>query len=542
MPYKNINSIPQALKTAGLTLAQANYWASIYDGAKGQKGVTSPAAAAWKIFKKKYYKIGKVWKMKKNIRVEKKVKTEKSSKALFNPLIDNKIKIKIKETIMKKEKVLKGYEFVYRDSKKPTSLEDANAEGKLYEKELIREGSWVHPQNTNMKLKITLDRLKKWVANFNKNLFKVPVPKRHSLDPEDNRGWVKELSIKKNDNGKSVLFGKLDITNNKMQTLIDNGDIQDVSVSVAPYMDNQGKKHGEALQHVALTVIPHIDSQAGFNPISAEGYLCLEESKEAESQIINNQAPRGSDEEFKEILSDAIVIARIFPDEKSFYIVGTFNDKVIVQYYGGGTGDTGTLKVDRYFEIPYTKNLKGNFIFGNKEELTKEYYFTPTKYIQEPTVGAEKNKKKEKKEVDKMELEELQEKHDKLEEEKVNLEAKVAEIEPKIAELEKEKVDLEASNKAMKEQLDKIEAEKKAAFEKETDDKVSKLVEKGNILPAEKEDIKAVLLEGGKAATMLEVTLKDRKAVPLGTKTEQTSDKPSKGGELRYSKEIKKIN
>ena len=31
---------------------------------------------------------------------------------------------------------------------------------------------------------------------------------------------------------------------------------------------------------------------------------------------------------------------------------------------------------------------------------------------------------------------------------------------------------------------------------------------------------------------MLEVTLKDRKAVPLGTKTEQTSDKPSKGGEL----------
>ena len=131
-----------------------------------------------------------------------------------------------------------------------------------------------------------------------------------------------------------------------------------------------------------------------------------------------------------------------------------------------------------------------------------------------------------------MELEELQEKHDELEKAKVSLETKVAEMEPKIAELEQSKIELEASNKAMKDQLDKIEAEKKVAFEAETDVKVSKVVEEGHILPAEKEDIKAVLLEGGKAAIMLEVALKDRIAVSLETNTKQDSSKPKNGGEL----------
>lgn len=442
MPYSNIGEIPKGLKTAGLTLAQANDWARYFDDAKNQKGITSPAAIAWKIFKQKYYQSGNTWIRKKApIKAEikkdiKKINTNiAKEKVLFNPVIDLSIKNKIKtkeEDSMKKTDI-KGYELVYRSNVLPISLEEVDGEGRLYEKELIREGEWAHPQNSSLKLKITLDRMKKWIENFDKGLFKVPVPKRHSLDPEDNRGWVKGLSLRKDDNGKYILFGKLDITNDVMQNAINNGDIQDVSVSIGNYTDNKGSKHGEVLQHVALTVIPHIDNQAGFTPISAEGYVCLEEVRE--TKVIEEE------------------------DEKNVL---------------------------------------------EKEKTEKE--------VKEMA-----------------ELEEMQGKYDELEITKVGLEAKIAELEPKIVELEK-------SNKEMKDVLDKIELEKKAKFEAEVDSKVDKYIEEGHIFPAEKDDVKVVLLAGGKASEMLEKTLADRKAVDLSTKSKSDSTKPNEGDEMTDEK------
>lgn len=544
MPYSNINDVPRALKTAGLNLSQANEWASYYDALKKQPGITSAAAVAWKQFKKKYYKSGETWHKKKSIKVEKKIKKNKEKTPLFNPLI--KFNKKIQEEVMEKE--IKGYEFLYRNSPKPISLEDVDAEGVIYEKELIREGEWAHPQDSKVRLKITLARMKKWIANFNKQLFKVPVPKRHSLDPEDNRGWVKKLFLRKNKEGKHVLFGHLDITNDTMKEAINNGDVQDVSVSVSDYMDNTGKRHGETLQHVALTVIPHIDGQSGFSPVSAEGILCLEE---VNTEIITQEdleAPAGSDEQEKEKLTKAITIARMFPEPDKFYIVGTYKDRVIVQYYGGGTGDTGMREGDRFFNIPYTIDLNKKYVFGDKEELSKKYYFIDKTYDNDPEVAAEKVKKQKeletenKMEVKDMEqLEKLQAEHVVLEKEKVDLETKVAGMEPKIVELEKAKENLETSNKEMKDQLGKIEAEKKTALEKEVEGKVSKLVEDGNILPAEKDDVKAVMLEGGKAAEILTTTLKDRKAVDLSTKSKTDLEKPSNKKDVDPKKEAQRI-
>lgn len=531
MPYTDIASAPKALQTAGLTLAQINYWARIYDGVKGQESVTSPAAVAWAQFKKKYYKSGKIWNIKKSFKGEN------------------------MQTVLPKN--LKGYELLYRDSPKPTVLEDADAEGKTYEKELIREGEWAHPQKTNVRMKITLKRMKQWVENFSKNLFKVPIPKRHSIDPEDNRGWLKKLFIKKNDGGVNVLYGHLDITNQKMQKQIDDGDIQDVSVSVGDYKDNQGKKHGEVLHHIALTVIPHIDRQSGFSPVSAEGYICLEEAgymkemkdkiesgevfeEEEEEETIDNQAPDGSKEKEKEDIEKAIADARIFPDSSRFYIVGTYEDRVIVQYYGGGIGVAENLKFDKYFEIPYTKDLKKNFVFGDKKELIKKFYFTPKEI--ENFMEAEKKRlkkvtKKSKEEVKEMEeLELLQGQKVQLEKEKVDLENKISELEPKVTELEAKVTELESGNKEKTEKLQAIEAEKKVVFEKEVDAKVSKLVDDGNILPASKDEVKGVLLQGGKAAEMLEKALKNQNAIDLENKTKTESHKPSEGDEMTDEK------
>ena len=170
MPYSKIFEAPKALRSAGLTLKQINYWMEIYDKVKKKLNIKSPAAISWFIFKKKYYQSGKIWKLKKISKGEK----------------------------MSKTNSIKGYELVYRESPLISALENADAEGKFYEKELIREGSWAHPQKQNIRFKVTTKRMQTWVDNFNKKLFKVPVPKRHSLDPEDNRGWVTGLSIRKN--------------------------------------------------------------------------------------------------------------------------------------------------------------------------------------------------------------------------------------------------------------------------------------------------------------------------------------------------------
>lgn len=540
MSYSNINDVPRALKTAGLNLSQANEWSSYYESLKKQPEISSSAAVAWKQFKKKYYKAKGIWNKKRTIKVEKKVKKVKEKKPLFNPLM--KLNKKIQEDIM--DKKIKGYEFLYHSSQKTVSLEDVEAEGTVYKKELIREGEWAHPQDSKVRLKITLNRMKKWVENFNKQLFKVPVPKRHSLDPEDNRGWVKKLVLRKNEDGKHILFGHLDITNDKMKDAINNGDVQDVSVSVSNYMDNKGVRHGEALQHVALTVIPHIDGQTGFSPVNAEGFLCLEEVNREMITKEDLEASVGSAERKKEDLTKAITTARIFPEQENFIIIETYDNKVVVQYFGGGTGDTGERKFDRFFEIPYTIDLNKAYVFGDKVELAKKYYFIEKEFDREPEVAAEKeleteNKKEEVKEM--KELEKLQEDHVALEKVNVDLEAKVSEMTPKIVELEKAKTDLETSNKEMKDQLDKIEADKKVELENEVESSVSKMVEDGNILPAEKEDVKTVMLEGGKAAELLTKTLKDRKAIDLSDKSKADLEKPKNDKEIDVDAEAQRI-
>lgn len=56
-----MKDVPQALKTAGLNLSQANRWAAFYDAAKASGAAISPAAVAWTQFKKEYKKVGKQW-------------------------------------------------------------------------------------------------------------------------------------------------------------------------------------------------------------------------------------------------------------------------------------------------------------------------------------------------------------------------------------------------------------------------------------------------------------------------------------------------
>ncbi|GAH81808.1 unnamed protein product, partial [marine sediment metagenome] len=68
MPYATMDKVPQALKTAGLTLSQANIWARYFDEAEAA-GSKYPGAIAWVRFKYKHRKVGTKWvrKVKKSI-------------------------------------------------------------------------------------------------------------------------------------------------------------------------------------------------------------------------------------------------------------------------------------------------------------------------------------------------------------------------------------------------------------------------------------------------------------------------------------------
>jgi len=60
MPWSVFKDVPQALKTAGLDLPQANVWAKYYDQGKSAD-MQSPGGYAWTMFKKAYLKEGDKW-------------------------------------------------------------------------------------------------------------------------------------------------------------------------------------------------------------------------------------------------------------------------------------------------------------------------------------------------------------------------------------------------------------------------------------------------------------------------------------------------
>ena len=60
MPYTKMSDVPKALRTAGLTLPQANIWAEYFDEA-GKTKAKFPGAIAWMRFKMRYKKVGDKW-------------------------------------------------------------------------------------------------------------------------------------------------------------------------------------------------------------------------------------------------------------------------------------------------------------------------------------------------------------------------------------------------------------------------------------------------------------------------------------------------
>ncbi len=146
--------------------------------------------------------------------------------------------------------------------KQPLSLSETG----LYEKELIYVGNF---QDGTKKFSITENDLNGWVNTFKRmesNGIEVKVPSTHSFKPDDERGTIVGLEVKKNKEGIPALYGKIKFFDNIDVTPYINSD---VSIEVPDkIVDGKGNVYKYPIRHVALTSYPVIPKLGKFLSLS----------------------------------------------------------------------------------------------------------------------------------------------------------------------------------------------------------------------------------------------------------------------------------
>jgi hypothetical protein len=167
----------------------------------------------------------------------------------------------------------------------PATIPWEHRDGLVYEKEILPVGNLVRWAGDNKEVQhIDVKRafLNKVVSQFKK--FKevgvrVPLFKTHEEDPDNDRGTVEDVFVKKNAKGFDSLFAKVKFHNEAARDL---GLNNDVSVLCPPkFVDGKGNHYSYPLRHLALTSKPIAPGLQNFEPImlsfSTESGLSLAE-------------------------------------------------------------------------------------------------------------------------------------------------------------------------------------------------------------------------------------------------------------------------
>lgn len=152
----------------------------------------------------------------------------------------------------------------------------------LFWKEIVREGSWVHPL-TGQKITIQRAHLSRWFSLYHQMTeagLKVPVNLDHSKKAKDSAGFCLQVKLDEVETPEGTrlgLFGLLELGDQWAQK-VNGHEIQDVSAGILDRPDGHGNTWKAVLDHIALTTYPVIEGQGGFVRLSA--YVMEEKEEE----------------------------------------------------------------------------------------------------------------------------------------------------------------------------------------------------------------------------------------------------------------------
>ena len=148
----------------------------------------------------------------------------------------------------------------------------ASGDKPLYQKELIYTGRFRHGK-TGPEFEVDELLLQHWVETFNRmreNGIGVPLPLKHTDDPEANRGEVVAMFVSTNNEGIPALFGQVLFRDDEAAKLAKTAN---VSIYSPPdFVDGKGNRYVRPVRHVALTDYPVIPKLQGFEAIAASFY------------------------------------------------------------------------------------------------------------------------------------------------------------------------------------------------------------------------------------------------------------------------------
>ena len=138
---------------------------------------------------------------------------------------------------------------------------------KLWRKQILRFGSWKHPDNSEIEFEITPSVVKQIIANFVSGVpTEAPVVLTHSDNPKDKTGNIK--SFIETPEGLDAVFSCDDeVINDRIEKKADS--IPGVSCWLdLNYKDKEtGDELGAVVKHVALVNHPYIEGMSGFSAV-----------------------------------------------------------------------------------------------------------------------------------------------------------------------------------------------------------------------------------------------------------------------------------
>ncbi len=150
---------------------------------------------------------------------------------------------------------------------------------KQYRKDIARIGTIKHPEGD---INFTEEYFNTLIKNTKTKGHNAFVPFRHSKNPRDNTGFIESFEVKD-----GILYGVFNIDEDVGEKYIDTGRIQGVSIGIDSY-----KTGDDYINHVALTVDPHVKDQSSFVQMETGSkfiYLSNNDLKEWGGDTMNDE-------------------------------------------------------------------------------------------------------------------------------------------------------------------------------------------------------------------------------------------------------------